>query len=262
MSYLNCEEAVSILWWYERESFYQAWLRKGRSSQESREEDNVLDSEVCVQKLEEDAGVESKVNHLIKSQDLVKDSSAPKEEAATDKKSGRKRRRKNRRSRGVVKQLPGIEIKQTAKPKKRRKKKSKTQSPLEEYANRLIKELKKFDFHILRYDAKSSNSIYLKIDYGVACSVRISDHMGYEHLHYRFNVIEGLKESKTIQHDGHERHFIRMDEEMLRLVSRIIIERNSKRKKYGESNYEAYQEREKTRVGKDAKGFFSQCREV
>lgn len=41
---------------------------------------------------------------------------------------------------------------------------------------------------IHRYDAYSTNSIYLKFDYGVANSLRISDHPGKKHLAYRYNI--------------------------------------------------------------------------
>lgn len=41
---------------------------------------------------------------------------------------------------------------------------------------------------IHRYDAYSTNSIYLKFDYGVANSLRISDHPGKRHLAYRYNI--------------------------------------------------------------------------
>lgn len=41
---------------------------------------------------------------------------------------------------------------------------------------------------IHRYDAYSTNSIYLKFDYGVANSLRISDHPGKKHLAYRYSI--------------------------------------------------------------------------
>lgn len=46
---------------------------------------------------------------------------------------------------------------------------------------------------IHRYDAFSTNSVYLKFDYGVANSLRISDHAGYGYLSYRYNITLGLK---------------------------------------------------------------------
>ena len=38
--------------------------------------------------------------------------------------------------------------------------------------------LKKNGFTIHRYNSYSSNSIYLKVDFGLAGSIRISDHVG------------------------------------------------------------------------------------
>lgn len=49
---------------------------------------------------------------------------------------------------------------------------------------------------IHRYDAYSTNSVYLKFDYGVANSLRISDHPGKKYLSYRYNIILNQKKQK------------------------------------------------------------------
>lgn len=41
---------------------------------------------------------------------------------------------------------------------------------------------------IQRYDAYSTNSVYLKFDCGLANSLRIGDHGGKKHLNYMFKV--------------------------------------------------------------------------
>lgn len=46
---------------------------------------------------------------------------------------------------------------------------------------------------IHRYDAYSTNSVYLKFDYGLGNSLRLSDHTGKAGLNYRFNIITTLK---------------------------------------------------------------------
>lgn len=43
-------------------------------------------------------------------------------------------------------------------------------------------------FTVHRYDAISTSSIYLKVDWGAGLSIRIADHDGYRHLNYRYNV--------------------------------------------------------------------------
>ena len=55
-------------------------------------------------------------------------------------------------------------------------------------AEYVIEELLKHGFVIHRYDAHSTCSIYLKLDYGACNSIRISDHDGYEHLSYKYNI--------------------------------------------------------------------------
>ena len=47
-----------------------------------------------------------------------------------------------------------------------------------EIANILIKNLLNRNFTVHRYNAYSTSSIYLKLDYGLSCGIRISDHPG------------------------------------------------------------------------------------
>ena len=49
-------------------------------------------------------------------------------------------------------------------------------------------------FVVQRYDSCTSDSIYLKLDYGVCNSIRISDHQGKKHLKYRYNIGPFVKE--------------------------------------------------------------------
>ena len=76
-------------------------------------------------------------------------------------------------------------------------------SSLEAIAAAVIDKLKgKVIIH--RYDSFSTNSIYLKFDYGVANSLRISDHDGKKYLKYRFNILQSMaskssKETHTRQ---------------------------------------------------------------
>lgn len=52
----------------------------------------------------------------------------------------------------------------------------------------ISKELVKNGFIVHRYNAYSTCSIYLKLDYGACNSIRISDHNGYQHLSYKYNI--------------------------------------------------------------------------
>lgn len=60
---------------------------------------------------------------------------------------------------------------------------------------------------IHRYDAKSG-SIYLKLDWGAAWSIRIADHKGYDNLAYRFNIfLDDMPASITTDDRGLPRYW-------------------------------------------------------
>ena len=49
-------------------------------------------------------------------------------------------------------------------------------------ANLLIQELLKLGFIVHRYNAVTTSSIYLKLDFGVCCGIRIADHSGKKNI--------------------------------------------------------------------------------
>ena len=57
-----------------------------------------------------------------------------------------------------------------------------------EIADYISEKLLQEGFIIHKYQAFSTCSIYLKLDYGACNSIRISDHNGYEHLSYKYNI--------------------------------------------------------------------------
>jgi len=92
---------------------------------------------------------------------------------------------------------------------------------------------------IHRYDSYSTNSIYLKFDYGVANSLRISDHDGKQHLRYRYNILESMKDrasKKEICRGGLQMTFYSPD--MIHACCRdILAGKTEKLKQY--NDYEA-----------------------
>ena len=64
---------------------------------------------------------------------------------------------------------------------------------LQEIADSICRRLKKKGFSILHYDAMSTDSIYLKLDYGVCNSIRIGGHRGKSKLKYRYNIGTNIK---------------------------------------------------------------------
>lgn len=77
----------------------------------------------------------------------------------------------------------------------------------EALADAIQEELLGRGFTIHRYDAITSHSVYLKLDYGACGSIRISDHRGYKHLHYMWNIGTWIERERHENHKVRPRHF-------------------------------------------------------
>ena len=93
-------------------------------------------------------------------------------------------------------------------------------------------------FIVQRYDACTSDSIYLKLDYGVCNSIRISDHQGKKHLKYRYNIGPFVKEYSA-EKDKFDRFYYRADKAK-NMIRKILADRESKKSRYGESHYRTF----------------------
>lgn len=137
---------------------------------------------------------------------------------------------------------------------------SKESEMIKKAVDYLVKELKKDGFTITKYEAYSSNSVYLKIDDGAIGTIRISDHYGKKHLKYRYNLIKGEKESRRVLDGGVERFYLPMRLIDV-LVAKINYDKKMKVRKYGEDNYERLQIKNRE-VGATQKGFWQQAKYV
>ena len=108
----------------------------------------------------------------------------------------------------------------------------------------LIDELLKLGFIIHRYNAVTTNSIYLKLDFGVCCGIRIADHNGKKKYHYRFNIVKVYKGDKVTYSKDLISYFYTF-EEISQLIKDVLEERKRKIQKYGLNNYQKYMEIEK-----------------
>lgn len=96
-------------------------------------------------------------------------------------------------------------------------------------ADILCRRLLSAGFIVHRYDAYSTNSIYLKLDCGVCNSIRISDHTGKGYLKYRYNIgIDIRKKQKT--QDTFPRYYYPISESNA-LIEQILRDRAEKQKK-------------------------------
>lgn len=110
-------------------------------------------------------------------------------------------------------------------------------------ANILIPKLLNMNFVVHRYNSYSTSSIYLKLDFGVACGIRIADHPGKKKYHYRFNVLKDYVGNEVINKDNLVSYFFNYNE-LDKLLNAVQKEKQDKINKYGLQNYQMYMERE------------------
>jgi len=135
-------------------------------------------------------------------------------------------------------------------------KKQDVSAKIKTIADNLVKRLKADGFIVLRYDAYSTESVYLKLDYGIAYTVRISGHMGKKHLKYTYNLIDGYVGKRLIKQDGTWRQFFNFDQ-FENLVSAIIDGRKWVKEKYHQ-DYAAAMEANRIK-NQGSPGFWSQA---
>lgn len=124
-------------------------------------------------------------------------------------------------------------------------------------AQNLIVILTSKGFAIQRYDAYKTCSVYLKLDYGVCNTIRISDHEGKEYLNYRYNILLGGE--NNIIEDKYIRYYFNEDS-IDNLINQILFDRMTKVQKYGKKNYISFMSKNRTENALNAEGFWKQAR--
>lgn len=102
-------------------------------------------------------------------------------------------------------------------------------------ADKLAEKLVQMGFIVHRYDAYSTESIYLKLDCGVCNSIRISGHRGKGHLKYRYNIGPSIQ-ARNSKIDRFKRYYY-PSKDYKSLLDQIAFDRNRKLEKYGKQGY-------------------------
>lgn len=134
-----------------------------------------------------------------------------------------------------------------------------TVQEIKKYAKMLITEAKKMGFVVQRYDAYSTNSVYLKLDFGVSNSIRISDHKGKKHLSYRFNLLTNADKSYVSEGEHIRKFYCPTDFE--ELLQDMKDNRDQQIAKYGLGAYKSFMVRNQLENA-NKKGFWSSARIV
>lgn len=126
----------------------------------------------------------------------------------------------------------------------------------DEIAQALIAE----GFTVHRYDAMKTDSVYLKLDYGACNSIRISDHAGYPHLKYRYNIGTWIQQPMETE-DTYPRFYWRADQAS-DLVAKCVADRDARIGWSGVGGYEQIIEKKKREARRARTGFWTHARKV
>lgn len=89
-----------------------------------------------------------------------------------------------------------------------------------------------------RYNSTSTNSVYLKADFGLAHSVRISDHGNKDRRLHKYNVIKGTRKIRKTKDRNTERTFYPCTTESIKiLVDEIVKNKKLNIEKHGQDSY-------------------------
>jgi len=107
---------------------------------------------------------------------------------------------------------------------------------IKEIAKLLSKELISRGYIVHRYNAYSTESVYLKVDYGLCKSIRLSNHKGKHHLRYTFNVLGYINEAYEEVDRGVKRYYVPLSE-WNSILDKIDKYSSTMKEKYGVNWY-------------------------
>ena len=120
---------------------------------------------------------------------------------------------------------------------------------IKDYMYKLLRDLDQKGFILQYYVAYSTNSCYIKLDYGISNSIRISDHKGKDKYPYKFNLMMDL--DKSYEEDGRYYYSIKDYDKM---ILDIRAFKDVQLNKYGFYYYEYMLKNKKD--AKNKKGFW------
>lgn len=106
---------------------------------------------------------------------------------------------------------------------------------LHDIANDLTEALTAAGVKIYRMESKSTQTIYLKIDYGVCNTIRISDHYSKK---CRYNIGPYISHFK-VEHGRYDRYYYQ-PKRVSELTRRILKDRRTLLRRYGQRKYHRY----------------------
>ena len=124
---------------------------------------------------------------------------------------------------------------------------------IKDYMYKLLSDLDREGFILQYYEAYSTSSCYIKLDYGISNSIRIADHKGKDKYPYRFNLMLNLDES--YEENGRNYYCVKDYSKMIQDIKNF---KNFKIDEYGFSYFEYMLNNKKD--AKNKKGFWAKAK--
>lgn len=133
-------------------------------------------------------------------------------------------------------------------------------SDLKRLAGDVAQRLVASGFTVHRYDSATTDSVYLKLDYGACNSVRISDHAGFPHLKYRYNIGTWISHPMEVE-DTYPLFYWPADQ-VAEMVAKCMADRDARIEWSGRGGYEEIIGKKKREARRAKSGFWANARKV
>lgn len=127
---------------------------------------------------------------------------------------------------------------------------------MKEVANELAIKLSDF-FIVHKYCAYSSDSVYIKLDYGMGGSIRVSDHKGKKRYKYKYNIMKNIENRYEEVENGVTRKYYPFKEVNIAIAD-ILIESELYKITLG-NDYYIWLEIKKKEAGKASNSFWKEA---
>lgn len=128
----------------------------------------------------------------------------------------------------------------------------------------LIEKLLQNDFKVMIYDSRTTNSIYIKVDFGILDTIRISDHDVPKHKRAcEYNIVPDICSYPQVRmQDGKKVLYATDDDIGVTMITTMLLSKRRKiRRMYGKTKYlEHIYERRQSMQGHD--GFWEHAMEI
>ena len=126
-----------------------------------------------------------------------------------------------------------------------------------EVADELCNRLSEF-FIVHKYCATTTKSVYIKLDYGVANSIRVSDHNGIEKYKYKYNIRKDIEEKYEEMEGTYLRKYYPF-KDIGDLVIDVVVDREMKKVTIGKEEYYKQMEEKKKQSESATNSFWLYC---